>query len=373
MKAKIITPLLAGLTLIAGLCCLPVTFIKYLGGEKFWFVSLTGLIFPFLIILLFLLGFVWLFKKSMWALFCFIILMLCSIQVSVVLPISLQTKFEELKPKESVRILSWNVSRWDERNKQKRGGAGYRPLMLDYIESTGADVLCLQEFFECNDPKLFEANIPALKKRGYLFYFFYPYEQLFEGKLQYGLCIFSRFPILKTGAFENIKSVHSEGLIYTDIQLKDTIVRIFTTDMESAGINYKDYTEGGKIKLSTTVLRKIKNSYSLRNLQAKQAAEEIKKSPYPVIICADLGDVPNSYAYFTLKSGRKDAFLQKGTGLGRTFKHISPTLRIDYIFLDSYFKINQFKTEALPYSDHYPLITDFSTSKKTTDFRGDIP
>ncbi|HJY22159.1 MAG TPA: hypothetical protein VJ279_04700, partial [Hanamia sp.] len=69
-------------------------------------------------------------------------------------------------------------------------------------------------------------------------------------------------------------------------------------------------------------------------------------------------DVPNSSTYFKIKDNYQDAFLKKGSFLGRTFRFISPTLRIDYILADKRFKVNQFQTIHVPYSDHYPVETD---------------
>jgi len=54
----------------------------------------------------------------------------------------------------------------------------------------------------------------------------------------------------------------------------------------------------------------------------------------------------------------QDAFLKRGFGLGRTFAAISPTLRIDYIFADDHFRIDQFRRIVRSYSDHYMLVAD---------------
>ncbi len=54
----------------------------------------------------------------------------------------------------------------------------------------------------------------------------------------------------------------------------------------------------------------------------------------------------------------QDAFLKRGFGIGRTFSAISPTLRIDYIFADKRFRIDQFKRIVKNYSDHYMLVAD---------------
>ena len=78
-----------------------------------------------------------------------------------------------------------------------------------------------------------------------------------------------------------------------------------------------------------------------------------------MIFCGDVDDVPNSYAYFTIKGNLDDAFIRRGRGLGRTFRFISPTLRIDYIFADKQLKTKQYTKLDVPFSDHYPLIADF--------------
>jgi len=70
--------------------------------------------------------------------------------------------------------------------------------------------------------------------------------------------------------------------------------------------------------------------------------------------------VPNSYPYETIGKGLQDAFVVKGAGFGRTFTGISPTLRIDNIFVDKQLSINQFTRITKKLSDHFPIITDIS-------------
>jgi endonuclease/exonuclease/phosphatase family metal-dependent hydrolase len=60
----------------------------------------------------------------------------------------------------------------------------------------------------------------------------------------------------------------------------------------------------------------------------------------------------------------QDAFLKKGFGIGRTFSSLSPTLRIDYIFADNQFRINQFTRVAKNLSDHFMIIADLELNKK---------
>ena len=229
---------------------------------------------------------------------------------------------------------------------------------VEFIEYLNPDVLCLQEFFESKDPKYFEANIPVLQEMGYGYFHFFPTSQLFDNKFQYGLAIFSKYPISDTGSFINDAKVHSEGIIYSDISFKNKTIRVFNTHLESPGFGKEDYSSSGGIKASSSLFYKLKRSYNFRNIQANSASVIISQSPYPVIVCSDIGDIPNSYAYFKLKGNLKDAFLKKGSGLGRTYRFISPTLRIDYLFVDQKLKINDFFIPKIVYSDHYPLISD---------------
>ncbi|HEY1872287.1 MAG TPA: endonuclease/exonuclease/phosphatase family protein, partial [Chitinophagaceae bacterium] len=102
-----------------------------------------------------------------------------------------------------------------------------------------------------------------------------------------------------------------------------------------------------------------------RSLQANTAKEQIKQSRHPVIVCGDFNDIPNSYTYFTVRGKLRDAFLIKGSGIGRTFNSISPTLRIDYVLPSKEFEVLQFKRVVRNLSDHYMLVADL----KLTDHK----
>ena len=53
--------------------------------------------------------------------------------------------------------------------------------------------------------------------------------------------------------------------------------------------------------------------------------------PYPYIISGDFNDTPSSYAVNQMAKGFKNAFREKGTGLGRTYNGDFPNYQIDYI------------------------------------------
>ena len=135
----------------------------------------------------------------------------------------------------------------------------------------------------------------------------------------------------------------------------------------------RDYEDLYKIKnqddkglvASRNIFRKMKYAFSQRGVQADVIRKEINRSPYKVVVCGDLNDVPNSYAYVTVRKNLDDAFLEKGSGLGKTFisgrsKFLTwlPTLRIDYIFTDPSLQVDQFRMVTRKLSDHRGLITD---------------
>ena len=115
----------------------------------------------------------------------------------------------------------------------------------------------------------------------------------------------------------------------------------------------------------------MSSTFSLHGLQADFVKEKISQSPFPVLLCGDMNDVPNSYAYRTLRDNRNDAFLEKGFGIGKTYTSATsrflgklPTLRIDYIFADPVIETTQFTQVNKKLSDHQALIADFKLTEK---------
>ena len=101
----------------------------------------------------------------------------------------------------------------------------------------------------------------------------------------------------------------------------------------------------------------MRTAYRKRAEQARTVRAEIEKSPYPVILCGDFNDTPSSYTYHKVAQKLEDAFVEAGNGMGKTYAGIFPSFRIDYIFHDTIFSANQFRTIKADYSDHYPVTT----------------
>ena len=367
LSKKIINPFFITLNFFVAFVYLLTCLVPYLNAGKFWFIAILGLIFSllFIVLVIFLAG--WLIARSRWSLISLIAILLSWKQVAVVFSWHFTQSFTLTKATGDLRVLQWNVSSWDEFNKEERGGTSYRPLMFEEIKKYDADILCFEEFFESRNLSVFDATIPEITKMGYPYHYYLPtYSEQKNSEL--GMSIFSKYPITNTGLYDFRDEESVQQAIYADIDCKGKKVRVFSIHLQSVKFGEKEYESLNQIKHSKkdglkesrTIVSKLKRGYMFRTSQADIVHDLVQKSPYPVILCGDFNDVPNSYTYFTVKGNMQDAFLQKGAGIGRTFRFISPTLRIDYIFADKKFKVNQYHRLTVPYSDHYGIMADFS-------------
>lgn len=347
-----------GIVFIYLLTCL----VPFLNPAKFWFIAILGMGFPILLLLLLTCLLVSALLRSKWSFLALGALLISWQQISVSFAFGTAKEFDFEKKENTLRVLTWNVSSWTENTgaEDRVERTGLRNLMMDAVQMQNADVLCFQEYFESFAPEIYPANIPVLKKMGFNYYHFTPGLKMMNEKLQAGLCIFSKYPFADTAFFKVQNNGNSEGVSIADIQFKGKIVRIINTHLESPRLARQEYNPLAQVEESKSVAGKIKRAYSLRSEQAEAIRNCIDTSKYPVIICGDFNDVPNSYSYFKIKGNLQDAFLQKGSGLGKTFQFISPTLRIDFILADKRFNIQQFSRPDYPYSDHYPQVADLT-------------
>lgn len=343
-------------------------FIPYVNAGQYWPIAILGLGFPLMLVLLLTFILVWAIVRSRWAFLPLVALVISWQQISVFFAFGQPTSTKNTRPENSLRILNWNVSSWDEANKHKNGGQSHRKDMLALIQAQNPDILCLQEFFEFESSNYYEPNIPAIRAMGYTYYYFVPHYFRYNKAYRMGVAIFSRHPIVDTAVVPYKLNSAADNLVYADINVNGKLVRLMTIHLQSVRFNPVDYeginriknTDDEGLEASRTILSKIIKAYRWRSGQAEQVRQEIDKSPHPVILCGDFNDVPNSYTYFTIRGDLKDAFLDKGAGIGKTLRILGPTLRIDYILADKSLKVCQFNKFNVPYSDHYPIMADIS-------------
>ncbi len=213
-----------------------------------------------------------------------------------------------------------------------------------------AEILCFQEF----------TGYPQFK-RTYQDYLIK--EQHLENsvwKNGYELAILTSFPIIKS---EQKNFNHTNGYQYADLKVNGTIIRVFNVHLQSNAISSiadrmattEAMQDKEKLREVRTMAGRFKRAVQKRAIQAEEVAAEIAKSPYPVIICGDFNDIPQSYAYHTISHPLQDAFKKKGGGLGITYAGRIPGLRIDYILASPDFKVLDYEKRTTSFSDHRPI------------------
>lgn len=264
--------------------------------------------------------------------------------------------------------MSWNVEHFD--IIEHKTHPEKKEQMLNLITEYQPDIACFQEMVGGETDSSAINYIPQILSRLDFSDYHYSFNPKldFDGKHHFGIIIFSKYPIINKQTISFYPSDYNSIFQFADIVKEGDTFRVFNIHLQSLkfsrdNLQYIDkpsVNDENDLKKSKSIINKLKTGFLKRKIQAERIAEELKKSPYPLIVCGDFNDVPNSYAYHTITKGRKDAFVEKGYGLGRTFSGISPVLRIDNIVVDKKLDVQQFICIRKKLSDHFPILTDIA-------------
>lgn len=320
---------------------------------------LLMLLFPVFLLINSLFFFFWLFIKRKFALVSAIAILISTQSVVHFFAFNIFSKFDDHKKSASdIRFATWNVN-YFQTDKQLNG------KMFEQIKNVRADVLCMQEFFAWNNLEKEKIIQKISETNGYQYY----YRNKIDSQYVIGNIIFSKYPIINHSAKKYVSLTQPDQLLSVDIKVNNSIVRVYTTHLQSNLFDLKEKARIDSLKKNKDrnysdflpVVRKLKIAEQVRSAQADLIRQTIIETAYPVIFCGDCNDVPNSYTYNKIKSNMQDGFLRKGFGIGRTYNAISPTLRIDFIFSDKkYFTVRQVKRYINKLSDHYMYVCDLA-------------
>jgi len=343
---------LAGLLLSA--------FSGYVSPHRFLFLSYFGLFFPFILIGNILVFIAWaLFKKWKLALLHLVVLGICGGAIYTYCP--LHGKTDKI-PKDAIKILTYNVMRF---NNIKKDTIGDPPnKILQYIRENDADIVCIQEFGASRNNTNFisEKDIKTVFNK-YPYYYAYPLQFPYPNE-DYGLAIFSRFPILSIQKVPYESFYNGSFVVELDIHGKK--VTLINNHLESNKLseeersNYYQLTKEIDTQsldaFTQMMTKRLSPAYKVRANQAQLIAQVVKenKNPY-IIVCGDFNDTPISYARYKIKGNLRDAFVDSGFGLGITYNKYRFLFRIDYILHSDNIKSYNCTVGKLKSSDHYPL------------------
>ncbi|MFK7809745.1 MAG: endonuclease/exonuclease/phosphatase family protein [Saprospiraceae bacterium] len=320
-------------------------FAPYASPRYGWWVSVFGMAFPWLFILnLLFVGF-WLINKNVYFLFSTVCMLISWNALTGIIGFNGKDSASD----DSIQVMTFNCRAFydftaDEPTKDD---------ILQVLRDELPDVICFQEF--PMNPKSRAAIITAIEDQTNLTNFYQPDN--------YALAIFSKYPLKNASALETDNA--SNGCIYADVILPKGPMRIYNVHLKSNRVSddaNKVLAEPDLKKKSTwlgikTMMGKIKIASKIRAQQAQRISDHVSRSKRPTVLCGDLNETPQSYAYRLLTMRLQDSFRQKGRGIGSTYAGKIPGLRIDYIFTGNGIRVSDYRRIKEDVSDHYPIVT----------------
>ena len=259
---------------------------------------------------------------------------------------TLQTLFQFQEKKnflnEDLKVMSYNVRLFNKSKWSKNDSLGEKTALL--IRKKNPDVLGMQEYYPTN-------KVPLDFPYSYV-------EKNPNGRSLAKQALFSKHKMIDKGSLNFEKS--GNNAIFADIVVKEDTLRIYNIHLESMSIDKNKDNFGQKD--SEALLSRFKKSFAKQVEQVQKIVEHQKASPYKTIFLGDFNNTAFSWVYRQLSNGKKDAFVEAGVGLGKSFDYVFP-FRIDFILTENCFEINNFKTFNVPYSDHYPIMARIQIPK----------
>lgn len=265
-----------------------------------------------------------------------------------------------------VKIMSWNSHGMGLHNRPRN--KEFDENLVQFIKEEDADILCLLEYPTPRNDFMNKVTKRIIDNGDYKDFRFKD-DNILSKIVFLGTAVFSKYPLKNFVPHRLSEYIY---MLQADVDLpRGQRVRMFFLHLNTFGLsdNDKAYIESVKaagtvtdkdIDSSKSFMEKLNAGYERRSAETKIAARIIAQSPYPTLVCGDMNDLPGSYTYTKMRRDLKDAFVEKGKGLGRTYNQISPTLRIDHMFYDTRaLQLAGFRCPHTSLSDHNPLIANF--------------
>ncbi|WP_044005162.1 endonuclease/exonuclease/phosphatase family protein [Hymenobacter swuensis] len=272
-----------------------------------------------------------------------------------------------------VKVLSANVRIFNVYPQLRNEGLQSSRAMIQWLQENPADILCLQEFYNepagtrSRDGQVFRSIEKIGRDAG---------REAFLSKTltnsagaEFGMAMFSRFPIVNKGTIHFGKLTQNHAM-WADVQLpsRDTI-RVYSFHLQSMSMDEKDIVDSysskaGLKQKGVGLLRRFKRGAIARHWQVDTLVRRFERCRYPILLCADLNDVPYSYSYDQLADHFQNAWATVGNGVGSTYNGRLPFVRIDNQFASPRFTVNDFWVHyEIPYSDHFPTTATYQLQK----------
>ncbi|MCZ2100279.1 MAG: endonuclease/exonuclease/phosphatase family protein [Chitinophagales bacterium] len=313
--------------------------------ELIWSISFFGLFYPVFLIINVLFVLFWVFKKPQYALVSFICILIGWSQLKGFVGFNSQ-RIEHSDS--AITLMTYNISNalygYDKKADQRKIKKDNFIAFLEKYKDT--DVLCIQEVGDYARDIL-KSTFPK-------------HHMYFKNK---GAVILSRFPIVDKGEIDF--GTITNSCLWADIRIDKEIYRVYSFHLQSNQISKdaENFVISPELNQKQAwydikgMMRKYKNRHLQRSRQVEKIETHVQKCDHKVILAGDLNDPPQSYTYKIMSKYGKDAFRERGMGIGTTYAGRIPLLRIDYIFVDKSMQVATLDIIKDNFSDHYGLIS----------------
>lgn len=256
-------------------------------------------------------------------------------------------------PEGALKVLSYNILGTNPTEVPE----GEDNEILDYIISSGADIVCLQEY--TTSEWMFQKQWDQLHEK-------YPYIDTLIQNGKNSIAVLCRYPLKDKQRIEFESAGNLAGAFHTTINGKD--VTIINCHLETVGLtndekdNFHKIVKGNsdrnEMKAESKLLaHKIAESMVKRAPQARAVAEYIHEhKDENIILCGDFNDHPLSYTHRKIASELTDCYRKSGYLPGYSFSYASMYVRIDNIMCSDAFEPYECKVDkSVTLSDHYPI------------------
>lgn len=332
----------------------------YIDPRKFWLFAFFGLAYPPLLLATVIMAAYWLLRKSWYVLLSLITIAIGWNVLQNNIGFRLPADSDNTAGKNTLTVMTYNVHNF------KPYGANNdlstKHEFLELIKLQNPDIIGMQEFYTRRRGQY--NMIDSLKRvMNSNEYYYEPFDAVPEESM--GMAIFSKYKIIDHG-WVKFPSGTGNQCLYVDVEKNGAKFRMYSVHLQSIHFEPEDYkylgslSNKGKTNMHATkrLGSKLKAAFIKRSEQVFIVKNHAKACPYPYIISGDFNDTPASFAVTQMTKGLKNAFREKGSGLGRTYNGDFPNYQIDFVMVSPQIGVNDYRIIQKKLSDHYPLKTE---------------
>lgn len=326
--------------------------------QTFWLIAFFGLAYPPVLLANAIFIAYWLLRKSWWVFLSLGAILIGWQVLNNNIGFRLPSTKVEHRDSTMLRVMNYNVHSF--KSYEQNNNSSTRHDILQIIEHEQPDVIGFEEFFSKKQGPY--AMVDSIKKvlntdRCY-------FKKILSGGQ--GLAVFTKYPVIDSGTVWINEHQSLNQCIYLDQKKNGITFRVYVVHFQSISFQPQDYkyldsvSKKGKTDMqgSKRIGSKLKHAFLKRSEQVAIVKRHMAACPYPFVVIGDFNDTPSSYAVNEMAKGLKNAFREKGSGLGRTYNGDFPNFQIDYILASKQFNVLTYCVIRKKLSDHYPVYSD---------------